>query len=110
MFSFFPSETSQRAVGILTISLQFILAIVIAGSLLASPALAQLTYTAGPPVAPLGSNIQITVSNDGAVAQPAGLCFYVSNGAEIPVFNPLCVDLPVMLAARDFIAGSVATE
>lgn len=69
--------------------------------LLAAPGLAQLTYTAGPPVAPLGSTIKITVSNDTGIPQPAGICYYVDDGAEIPVFDPLCLDLPVMLQPGD---------
>ena len=58
---------------------------------------AQLTYTAGPSIAPLGSTIKITVSNDTGIPQAAGICYYVDDGAEIPVYDPLCVDLPVML-------------
>ncbi len=68
---------------------------------LAAPAAAQVVSTVGPEVAPLGSPITITISNDGAVPVYSGLCpFFVDDGSEdgVPVFAPVCVKVAQEIA------------
>ena len=71
-------------------------------ALLVAPLGAQVSSSVGPPQAPVGCPIQITLSNDTGVAVATGICpFEIQDAAGNLVFAPACIEILVFIQPGD---------